>query len=139
MGIDAGMQGVDRSRLASVEVFSDLSDEEVERVAAQMRLVTLRVGGVPVEEGDLSSRFFVILNGAVTVHRAGHHVADLGPGDAFGEGGVLGKQSRNATVIATMPTELAVLMGWDLRELVERLPALKARLDSLVARRSSDA
>jgi CRP-like cAMP-binding protein len=127
---------VQPERLDGIAFLSDLTAEDRQDVAAKMRLKRVPVGGVLAEEGDLSTTFAAILSGTVTVHRAGRHVADLGPGDVVGEAGTATLQPRNATVIATTATEIAVLMGWDLRDLIERFPSIKARVEAIVASRS---
>ena len=48
------------------------------------------------------------------VEREGEHIADLGPGDFFGEQGLLEKQARSATVIATSPVRLIKIEHWEL-------------------------
>jgi CRP/FNR family transcriptional regulator, cyclic AMP receptor protein len=127
---------VDAARLADVELFSELTDEDREQVAQMMRLTRAPVGTVVAVEGDLPTKFFVLLTGTVTVHRAGRHLADLGAGEVFGEAGAVVLQARNASVIATTPAELGVLMGWDLRGLIARYPSVKERIDALVDARS---
>lgn len=131
------MGEVAAERLGEVGLFTDLSDEERAQVAEQMRLERSPRGAVVAEEGDLPTRFFVILDGHVTVHRDGHHVADLGVGDVFGEAGVAALQPRNASVIATTPVEVGVLMGWDLRDLMTAIPALGARIEAMIADRAA--
>lgn len=135
----ATREPVAADRLAGVELFSDLSDDQRAQIATQMRLVRVPVGEVLVQEGDLPSKFFVILDGAMTVHRDGHHLADLGPGDVAGETGAVGLLPRNATVIATLPSEIAVLMGWDLRALLDEFPSIKERADAVIAARAANA
>ena len=54
---------------------------------------------------------FLLFDGDVTAHRSGHHPADLHAGDVFGEAGTVSLEHRNATVIATTPARLGVLMG----------------------------
>lgn len=123
-------------RLAGVELFSGLSAEELEDAAGVMDLVSAPVGSVLTSEADdLKAKFFVLLQGTVTVHREGHHVADLGPGEVFGEAVSVAGQPRNATVIVTTPAELGVVMGWDLRGLLERQPSIRTRLDEIVSSR----
>lgn len=126
-------------QLAAVDLFSSLSAEERADVAAVMDLVSAPVGTVLASEADeLQTRFFVLLTGTVTVHREGRHLADLGPGEVFGEAVAVAAQPRSATVIVTTPAELAVMRGWDLRELLQRQPALRARLDEITASRAAD-
>jgi CRP/FNR family transcriptional regulator, cyclic AMP receptor protein len=126
-------------RLGGVGLFADLSDEERAQVADRMRLERSPRGAVVAEEGDLPTKFFAILDGHVTVHRDGHHVADLGAGEVFGEAGVAALQPRNASVIATTAVEVGVLMGWDLRDLMVAIPALGARVEAMIADRASPA
>lgn len=128
---------MDASGLAAIDLFADCSGDELERLAEVLSTEEHPVGAVLVEEGDLPTKFFVILDGNVTVHRAGRHVADLGPGDFFGELGVLALQRRNATVIATTPLRVAVAMGWDLRRVLEEAPGLGERLGSIASSRVS--
>ncbi len=126
---------MEASRLAEVGLFATCSPEEVERFGAELRLDRHPVGTVLVEQGDLSIKFFILLTGHVTVHRDGVHVADLGPGDFFGEMGVLALEERNATVIATTPVEVAQMMGWRLRETLADLPGLRDALERAAGQR----
>lgn len=123
-------ENVSPERLATAAVFGGLSEAQMARVAEAARLLRAPLGHVVVEEGDFAAKFFVILEGAVTVHRAGHHLVDLGPGDFFGEVGTMTCAPRNASVIATTPVEVAVIMGWDLREMLDDLPSLRAKLEA---------
>ena len=103
------------------------------------RVMTVREhprGTVLAEEGDLPTLFFVLLDGHVTVHRDGAHLSDLGPGDYFGEVGVLSLQTRNASVIATTPVRVATAMGWDLRALLDENPELREKLTTTAAARA---
>ena len=88
-----------------------------------------------VREGDYSYDVTIIDEGQAEVVHEGQVVATLGPGDVFGEAGVLGKAQRNATVRASTPMRLITLTGWDLRRLRGRIPALEQRLNDLAAAR----
>jgi CRP-like cAMP-binding protein len=128
---------MDRSLLTGVDLFSDLSEEQLDLLASKMTEVKRPVGSLLTEEGDISDKFFVILAGAVTVHRDGHHVADLLAGDFFGESGTAGTPARrNATVIATTPVRLGVIFGWDLRDMLDELPNLRPRVEQAIADRA---
>lgn len=128
---------MDGAGLDSVELFSDLSADDRTRIGAVLKTEEHPTGRVLVEEGDLPTKFYVILEGTVTVHRKGRHVVDLGPGDVFGEIGVLAMERRNATVIATTPLTVAVAMGWDLRRVLDELPAARRRLEEVAAARQT--
>jgi CRP-like cAMP-binding protein len=129
---------VDGVRLADVELFSDLGPEERDQLARQMTLRRAPVGAVIAHEGDLPTKFFVLLSGTVGIERGGVHLADLGPGDVFGEAGAVVLRARNATVTVTSDAEIGELMGWDLRGLIARYPSVKAKIDTIVQERSTD-
>ena len=78
-------EDVDPSLVRSLEVLSDLADDDVIRVAAIARTLSVPEGAVVVREWDVTRDFFVVLDGAVRVARNGAPVATLGAGDFFGE------------------------------------------------------
>jgi CRP-like cAMP-binding protein len=123
--------------LDAVPLFAGLSADEMRRVTELMRVEDHERGAVLAEEGDLPTKFYVLLGGNVTVHRDGSHVADLRAGDYFGEVGVLELEPRNASVIATTPVRVASVMGWDLRERLDEHPELRALLTETAASRGS--
>jgi CRP-like cAMP-binding protein len=63
-----------------------------------------------------------IEEGTAEVTRAGEHVADLGPGDFFGEIGLLERALRTATVTATSHMRLITLTGWDMKRMEKAIP-----------------
>ena len=130
---------MDASDLGASPLFAGLAAQDLTRLSQVMRVENHPRGTVLVEEGDIPSTFFVLLDGNVTVHREGRHVGDLGPGDYFGEVGVLALERRNASVIATTPVRVAVAMGWDLRALLEQADGLRTELTRAAASRTAPA
>lgn len=127
---------MDAADLATVPLFSELSDADRIRLADQMKEVRLPEGSELIEQGDLSYKFFVLLEGNALVERSGRHLADLGPGDFFGEMGILGKQRRTAEVLATSPVRLAVMASWDLRSLLEEHPKIRYLVERVADERA---
>lgn len=127
---------MDAADLATVPLFSELSDADRIRLADQMKEVRLPEGAELIEQGDLSYKFFVLLEGNALVERSGRHLADLGPGDFFGEMGILGKQRRTAEVLATSPVRLAVMASWDLRSLLEEHPKIRYLVERVADERA---
>lgn len=125
------------SQLAPTGVLSDVPDDDRGALAAIMRVEERPQGHVLVAEGDIPDKFFVLVDGHATVHRSGRHVADLGPGDIFGERGVLALKPRNASVIATTPVRVAVAMGWDVRDMLGDRPRLRAALEAEAGKREA--
>lgn len=76
-----------------------------------------------VTEGDWAYSFMAIERGTAEVRRGDDKVAELGPGDFFGEVGLLDTDKRTATVVATAPMELVTLDQWDMRRLEKAIPS----------------
>jgi CRP/FNR family cyclic AMP-dependent transcriptional regulator len=130
---------VDPNRLRSLPLFADVSDEELSQIATFAQEISVEAGRDLVREGDFSYEFMAIEDGEAEVTRHGEHVADLGPGDFFGEMGLLEKTLRNATVTAKTPMQLVTLTGWDLRRIERTVPQAVARVrEVLEARRPAD-
>ncbi len=94
---------MDVSALKNTPLFADVPDEALSKVATFASLESVAEGKTIIREGGYSNDFYVIEDGTVKVEREGEHLADLGPGDVFGEQGLLEKQERSATVTATSP------------------------------------
>jgi CRP-like cAMP-binding protein len=128
---------MNEKRLAELALFEGLDDEAIRTIAKTAHELSVQEGAELVREGDYSYDLTVIDEGQAEVVNEGSVVATLGPGDVFGESGVLRKDLRNATVRASTPMRLITLTGWDLRRLRGRIPELEARLKTLADERRS--
>jgi CRP/FNR family cyclic AMP-dependent transcriptional regulator len=126
---------LDASRLKSIPLFEEVGDEELAQIAPFAQEVSVETGKVLVREGDFSYEFMAIEEGTAEVTRGGEHVADLGPGDFFGEVGLLEKTLRNATVTAKSPMRLVTLTGWDLRRVERTAPQAIERVRAVLEER----
>jgi CRP-like cAMP-binding protein len=126
---------LDASRLKSIALFEEVGDEELAQIAPFANEVSLEEGRELVREGDFSYEFMAIEEGEAEVTRGGEHVADLGPGDFFGEMGLLERTLRNATVTAKSPVRLVTLTGWDLKRVERSAPEAMERIRSVLEER----
>jgi CRP/FNR family transcriptional regulator, cyclic AMP receptor protein len=126
---------LDASRLKSLPLFKDVPDEELAQIAGFAQEVNVEEGRVLVREGDFSYEFMAIEEGEAEVTREGRHVADIGPGDFFGEVGLLEKTLRNATVTAKTPMRLVTLTGWDLKRMERHIPEAIERVRATLEER----
>jgi CRP/FNR family transcriptional regulator, cyclic AMP receptor protein len=97
--------------LRDIGLFGGMSEETLARLADVLPTEQVEAGQVVVREGDDSRDMFVIIGGELEVAKRGQtgvdvRVALFGPGDWFGEMGVLAVQPRSATVRAVAPTFL---------------------------------
>ena len=126
---------MDATRLKSIPLFQDVPDEELAQIATFAQEVTVDSGRELVREGDFSYEFMAIEDGKAEVTRHGEHVADLGPGDFFGEMGLLEKTLRNATVTAKTPVRIVTLTGWDLKRIERSVPDAIERVRATIEER----
>ena len=127
---------MNEKRLADLPLFEGMDDEALRTVSKVAQEVSVSEGAELVREGDYSYELSIIDEGQAEVVHDGQVVATLGPGDVFGESGVLSKGMRNADVRATTPMRLITLTGWDLRRLRGRIPELEERVSALAADRA---
>jgi CRP/FNR family transcriptional regulator, cyclic AMP receptor protein len=130
---------MDPARLKKIPVFADLTEQELEHIAALAAEVSVPSDKELVREGDYSYDVLAIEEGTARVERDGDRLADLGPGDVVGEMGVLERSQRNATVIATSPMLLVTLTSWDIRRLTKTAPKAVDHLRDVVAQRRDQA
>jgi CRP-like cAMP-binding protein len=126
---------LDASRLKSIPLFQDVPDDELAQIAGFAQEVNVEAGRELVREGDFSYEFMLIEEGEAQVTRHGDHVNDLGPGDFFGEMGLLERTLRNATVAAKTPVRLVTLTGWDLKRVERSAPEAMERIRSVLEER----
>ena len=128
---------MDVGALKNTPLFSDVPDEELKKVATFATLESAVEGKTIIREGGYSNDFYIIDDGTVKVEREGEEVAELGPGDVFGEQGLLEKQARSATVTATSDVRLIKIEHWELSRMKQSMPEVVAQLVSKVEERSS--
>jgi CRP/FNR family cyclic AMP-dependent transcriptional regulator len=127
---------LDATQLKRIPLFAEASDEELKQVAAFAQSKEAPEGEVVVSEGGFSRELLAIEEGTAEVTRDGEHIADLGPGDVFGEAGMLDNEMRSATVTATSRLKLISLGHFEVQRLKKNAPEVYARIEKLVEERS---
>jgi CRP-like cAMP-binding protein len=130
---------MDKARLKSVPFFSNMSKRELAAMAQQTDDLDVPTGKVLAQEGEIGHEFFVIDQGTAEVTRGGEHVADLGPGDFFGEMALLEEDRRTATVTASSPVRVIVMTRQSFRALDRAMPGVHAAVAEAIAGRRQTA
>ena len=125
--------------LKRVPLFAGCSRRELEALGGIADEIDLREGSTLTREGSAGREFFVLVEGTVSVLQQGEHIADLGPGDWFGEIALLTDLPRTAAVTATSPVRVLVVTDRAFRHVVEDMPSIALKvLESLGERLARD-
>lgn len=95
-----------------IPLFQDCTSPELQKLAAVCQKVRARAGEEIFAAGAAGDALFVIREGQVAVIKlalkeiAEEVVADLGPGEIFGEMALFGKETRSATIRAMTDVRL---------------------------------
>jgi CRP/FNR family cyclic AMP-dependent transcriptional regulator len=126
---------MNQARLKDVPFFRTMSKKELAAVAQQTDELDVPAGKVLAREGDFGDEFFMIDDGTAEVTRGGERIAELGPGDFFGELALLEADRRNATVTATSPMRLIVMTRPSFRSLDRSSPKVHEMVASAIEQR----
>jgi cAMP-dependent protein kinase regulator len=107
-----------RDEVAAMPLFRDLSPAELDILLARLLPLEVSPGQVIISQGEPGDRFYVVRSGCVRVERDGQRLAELGPGDSFGEIALLWEVPRTATVTAVEPTRLLALGAHEFRDVL---------------------
>ena len=121
--------------LSRVDLFSGVAREELERIADLSGEIDFPAGRHIVQQGFVGNGLYIIVTGRARVVRGDDTLAELGPGDFFGELAVIDQQPRLASVVAMEPTTCLALASWDLLRLLETDPRICLNLLRALAER----
>ena len=122
-------------RLARVPLFAAISKRDLEFVASRIDEISLEPGQTLIREGQPTESFFILESGHVQVTRAGRPAARLGPGDFFGEIGMLDRGPATATVVTDGPVEAMVLSHSQFRDAIKGNDSLALQVIAAMAQR----
>jgi MFS family permease len=122
--------------LQAIPMFGPLNPITLDHLARALDRVEVPAGEVIVREGDASDLFYVIESGRVQVTAAdGQVLREEGPGDYFGEIGLLRDVPRTATITAMEPTVLMALEREEFLDAVTGQGEARRLAEDIVGRR----
>ncbi|MBU2572737.1 MAG: cyclic nucleotide-binding domain-containing protein [Elusimicrobia bacterium] len=119
--------------------FSILTSE-LEKTLNSLTVCVYEPGAVILKEGETGTEVYVALKGRLSVRQSrwlvlSKEVAQLGPGDIFGEIGFLVPTNRSASVVAVEPCEAARIGLGDFKALLDVHSELRAGIEEMARRR----
>ncbi len=130
------------SPLANLRFFADLPSAQLHDIAQQLHPARYRASEIICAEGTRGDKMYFIENGEVRVTKDSNReqlfLANLGPGDLFGEIALLTDAVRSATVTATTKVDVWSLAKADLDSLMNKYPELMVRLNRILGQRLAD-
>jgi CRP/FNR family cyclic AMP-dependent transcriptional regulator len=121
--------------LRRVPLFERLGNRELERIGQLAEEVEVGLDQHLTEQGHLGDEFFVVASGHLTVLEDGRPVAQLHPGDYFGEIALLENHVRTATVRADGIAELLVIGHPEFLALMDEFPTVREAIAATAAER----
>ena len=126
---------MDVARLKTIPLFASFSEDDLRKIAPFAEEHSVGADETIVREGDYSYDLMIIEEGSAEVHHDEQKIADLGPGDFFGEMGVLERDRRNADVVAASPMRLITLKSYDVKRMERTLPDAVEQLRDVIRQR----
>jgi CRP/FNR family transcriptional regulator, cyclic AMP receptor protein len=127
---------MDPARLKKLPLFEGLSDKERTQIGQWADEVEVAEGKHLIEQGQFGYEFFVIEEGKAEVRREDEVIAQLGPGDFFGEMALMEADRRNASVVATSPLRTIVMTRRDFAEMQSEMPSVCEEIHKAVKART---
>ena len=127
---------MDPSELKNIPLFAEVPDDKLLKVATFASLETAVEGKAIIREGGSANAFYAIEEGTVSVERGDEVLAELGPGDVFGEQALLEKQERSASVTAASAVRLMRIDHWEIPRMKRAMPEVVEELRRKIEERS---
>jgi len=128
----------DNSVLRTVELFNELSDEELEKVSRHLSALDLPKGATLFKIRDFGDELYIITEGKIRISREVGDVelvfTTLGKGTFFGEIAVIDELYRSASATADEDSKLLVLGRKTLEELAAHEPLIAYKLLYTIAK-----
>ncbi len=128
-------------RLREVDVLEPLSDQELQSIAAAVRVHFYSKGEAILRHGSTGDSMFVVHSGMVVVRlpddslTGWHQVAQLGPGTSFGEMALLTGEMRTADVVAMTDVVALEIVKESLQPIINRHPDLAGAMSHQIMKR----
>jgi len=128
-------RGVDAERILAQPLFASLTRRDAEEFVRYCEVRHVEPGRAVFTQGGLAAAFFVIESGTAEAVADGHPLRQMGPGDWFGEIGIVQRTPRTATVSATAPLTVIAMTAFEFRRLEAEHPDIAGTITRTMQQR----
>ena len=121
--------------LGAVQLFAELSPEDRRAFEAGAHEVVAEDGAVLFTQGDEERDIYLVAAGCVLIQQDGRILAEMGPGDIFGELSLLEALPRSADAVVLGSARLVRVQGSTFEAVLAERPAVARSLLTVLARR----
>lgn len=125
--------------IGQIDALEQLQDDELEMIASKMILRNFTKGETLFSEGDSGDSMFLVVEGVlkVSINRNGTelNIAQITPGQFFGEMSMLTGELRSATIRATTDIIAYEILRDHLRDIFEKRPIVMESISKVIAER----
>lgn len=121
--------------LAKVDLFGDLAAKDLRIIREQGKEMIFDEGDEITVQGRQAGRFFLILEGEVSMSVHGRARPPLHAGDYFGEISLIDGGPRSATATATTRVRAWTLASFNFRPILRSYPTIAENVMVLLCRR----
>jgi zinc transporter ZupT len=125
------------AELSKVDILRSMPPEEIQEIVPHIEGRSFVAGERIFDQENYGDAMYIIESGKVRIERGvncaegGERIADLGPGETFGEMALLWHAPRTATAIAETDVKTWEIHREDFNELLEASPSLKAAVTGI--------
>jgi len=121
--------------LKSIDLFRGLAGEELATIAEIAEEQPFAAGEPVLAEGEPGDALYLVVEGALRVHRGGKQLGQLGVRDVFGEMAMLDPEPRSASVTVVKDAVLLKIGRDDFRDVLQERPEIGMGIIQVLSRR----
>ena len=123
-----------REAWRNTPLLKDIPASVCHKLVERTHLRHYQPGEYLFREGEAGVSAAVIISGKIAIESGDHHIAELGPGDFFGEAALLQDAPRSASAIAMEEATVSFLVRFQLEEFVRHRPGAGLEIMTNLAR-----
>lgn len=123
-----------RNAWRNTPLLKDIPASVCHKLVERTHLRHYQPGEYLFREGEAGVSAAVIISGTIAIESEGHRIAELGPGDFFGEAALLQDAPRSASAIAEKEAAVSFLVRFQLEEFVRHRPGAGLEIMTNLAR-----